>query len=1148
MIKIIKRDGRIVEYDRSKIYNAIQKAFNANNVHIDVDAITAAVEEKLGVYLSYAEVDIENVQKTIVGAIKSAGYPEVAKSFNSYREQRSKSRQKRDRMLAVIKEISQESDRENANVGNGPSSKMLQFAETATRKYTNLLLLDKEVMEAIEGNLLYPHDLSWMPTGSTTCCHIPFNKLLTDGFNTGHGYLRTPQSIGTAMSLAAIAFQSNQNDQHGGQASAFFDTELAPFVKRDYENRKRKLVKLFAKANVELTNEKLEELAWAETEKATEQACEAFVHNMNTMHCLPYNEKIWVYDCIENDILLIPIGEFCEKFEENRYYAFSLNTESLKTELKLITAAEKKDNHRRMVNLTSKSGGKVCTTDNHRILNYSKDYKAIENKMPENVTHLLSPRGFSYNKVKNDICLEEYGTKYSNTRYLEDHIVISEEFAELAGYYVADGSITGNDSTLVFTVCDKISKAHLDKLMSLVFGVEFSSHTTSYEKGIKDIRYSVGARISKMFKTKFGNSSHTKKIPIEIMFAPHDIQISFINAYSHCDGAHKDYYLELSSVSELLIAQLNFMIMNMGELPYISEKNGISKFNNKEYKMYNLSLGSMPCERIGIKLNEYKDIEYPRYDLSFIRGSKEITHIAPRRHTDAVRYHEITSETRYSNLFKVDIENVDISNSDEMYVYDITVSDNENFLTKDCIFVHNSRAGAQVPFTSVNIGTDTSKEARLITKCLLEAYNAGLGHGEQPLFPNIIFKVKNGVNYEEGTPNHDLLQLAYKVTANRLYPIYNFQDCTLNKDFPVDVPSMGCRTRISWDRHLPADQQTVVGRGNLSFTSINLPGLTLDVLSHKDNLFDCIIDDDFDEIMEKYDIQLPEEVNSIIVREFFIELNDMIELAAKQLYNRYKSQAVYKKRDFPFLMNGVWIGSENLDDDDEVREVLKHGTLGIGFIGLAETLTGLCGKHHGEDETANKLGLEIVRYMAKKINDECSELYDMNYALLATPAEGLTGKFLNKDKELYGEVKGITDKDWYTNSMHLPVEFENDYAHKIYIEGQYIKYLTGGNITYVELSSSPVNNPEAVEAIVKMMHDADIALGAINFPCDRCLDCGYSGTIETDECPNCGKTKISRIRRVTGYLAPIENFNEAKKAEALHRVKHDKVYNEKEVI
>lgn len=741
MIKIIKRDGRVVEYDRSKIQNAVQKAFNANGVVADINVITNDVEEKLNALTLDDNVDIEVVQKTIIASIKSAGYPEIAKSFSAYREQRSKSRQKRDKLLEIIKEISRESDRENANVGNGPSSKMLQFAEATSRKYTELFLLEPEIAKTMEENLIYPHDLSWMPTGSTTCCHIPFDKLLTTGFGTGNGFMRSPQSIKTAMSLAAIIFQSNQNDQHGGQASAFFERELAPYVNRDYCKNIKELTRLFNETGVSIQPKQIQEIAWKQTEENTKQACEAFVHNLNTMA---------------------------------------------------------------------------------------------------------------------------------------------------------------------------------------------------------------------------------------------------------------------------------------------------------------------------------------------------------------------------------------------------------------------SRAGAQVPFTSINIGTDTSKEGRLLTKCLLEAYDAGLGHGEQPLFPNIIFKVKDGVNYEEGTPNHDLLKLAYKVTSNRLYPIYNFQDCTLNKDFPEEVPSMGCRTRISWDRHLPADQQTVVGRGNLSFTSINLPGVMLNIKAHKDTLFGCVIDEDFEMLADKYDIKLPNSTDTVIVKEFFIQLNRIVELAAKQLYNRYKQQSIYKKKDFPFLMNGVWIGSEELDKDDEVREVLKHGTLGVGFIGLAETLKGLCGKHHGESEMANQLGLEIIKFMAKKVNDECSDLYDMNYSLLATPAEGLTGKFLSRDRDKYGIVKGVTDKEWYTNSMHLPVEFEENYAHKVSIEGQYIKYLTGGNITYVELSASPVNNPEAVEAIVKLMHDSDVALGAINFPCDRCIDCGYSGTINEAECPMCGSKKISRIRRVTGYLAPIENFNMAKKAEVAHRVKHDKEFLEKD--
>ena len=633
------------------------------------------------------------------------------------------------KLYEELKKITEITSRENANVGNSPSAKLLQVAET-TLKFDSSYFLkeDDDVIESMKENLIYPHDYSWMPIGTTTCNFIPFDKLLKNGFDAGHGFMRTPQRIMSATALYCIIFQANQNEQHGGQASGWFDRDLAPYVLREFNYQCKDITNSLTKLGItEYDNNEIELLAWEKTDKATYQAMESLIHNLNAMH---------------------------------------------------------------------------------------------------------------------------------------------------------------------------------------------------------------------------------------------------------------------------------------------------------------------------------------------------------------------------------------------------------------------SRAGAQVPFSSINVGTGTSKAERMVTKNLLLAYEKGLGHGEQAIFPNIVFKVKSGINYEVGTVNHDLLRLSLRVSATRLFPTYNFQDCTLNKDFPEDVPSMGCRTRVGFNRH--SDKQTCLSRGNLSFTTINNVRIALKVTQEEHQLNR----NKYNELKEKYNLDIPEIYsNNDAIKKYFFYLDKEIDKAVKQLLNRYKHQCSFKACDFPFLMKYVWMDCENLKPTDTLESVLKHGTLTVGCIGLAETLFCLVGEHHGESKNALKLGLEIIRFMRAKM-DEASEMYDLNFSLLATPAEGLTGKLLEKDREKYGRITGVTDNDWYTNSIHLPVKFKCSAIHKLEVEGQFIKYFNGGSINYVELDSMPSFNVDAMYQLLKVAYNSDIAILAMNFPCDRCSNCGYTGSIKSDECPVCGSHKVVRIARITGYLARIENFNHAKFMEQLNRVKH----------
>lgn len=428
----------------------------------------------------------------------------------------------------------------------------------------------------------------------------------------------------------------------------------------------------------------------------------------------------------------------------------------------------------------------------------------------------------------------------------------------------------------------------------------------------------------------------------------------------------------------------------------------------------------------------------------------------------------------------------------------------------------NSRAGAQVPFSSINYGMDTSPEARMVVRNLLNSTQAGLGNGETPIFPIQIFRVKECVNYNPGDPNYDLFKLACMTSAKRLFPNFSFQDAPFNLPYykpghpETEIAYMGCRTRVMANSVHP-DQEISNGRGNLSFTSINLPRLA---------------------ILANHNLDV-----------FFDSLDQMMNLVIDQLMDRFEIQARKRVRNYPFLMGqGIWLDSDKLDWDDEVREVLKHGTLSVGFIGLAETLKALINEHHGESERAQNLGLEIIGHMRKRC-DEATERLGMNLTLLATPAEGLSGRFVKIDRDKFGRIEGVTDRDYYTNSFHVPVYYAISAIKKIRTEAPYHALTNAGHISYVELDGDPAQNIEAFEKVVRAMKESGIGYGSINHPLDRDPVCGYNGIIG-DCCPNCGRSEgdqpFERIRRITGYLVgTLDRFNNAKRKEEADRVKHN---------
>lgn len=440
-------------------------------------------------------------------------------------------------------------------------------------------------------------------------------------------------------------------------------------------------------------------------------------------------------------------------------------------------------------------------------------------------------------------------------------------------------------------------------------------------------------------------------------------------------------------------------------------------------------------------------------------------------------------------------------------------------------FIHNmntihSRGGNQVVFSSVNYGTDTSAEGRCVMRELLHSTYEGVGNHSTAIFPIQIWKKKRGVNFLPGDPNYDLYQLACKVSARRFFPNFVNLDATFNyhekwdandpNRFNYEVATMGCRTRVFENRFGP---KTSVGRGNLSFTTINIVALAIESMSE------------------------PNQEKRIEV--FMLRLNEMCELVAKQLHQRYEFQKTALAKQFPLVMSCLWTGADKLGPNDRVESVINQGTLGIGFIGLAECLIALTGKHHGESDESQKLGLKIISFMKKKA-DEFSDRYQHNYSVLATPAEGLSGRFTRIDKKRYGVIPGVTDKEYYTNSNHVPVYYKCSIRHKAEVEAPYHDLTRGGHIFYVELDGDATHNPDAIFKVVELMDELNIGYCSVNHNRNRCMDCGHEDATENlKACPECGSLHIDRLQRITGYLVgTTDRWNSGKLAELKDRVTH----------
>lgn len=782
MINLVKkRDGRVIPFNEDRITRAIYLAASnvAEKEHKSPDyklseELTQEVIKRLNSRYIEDIPGVEDIQNAVVKVLIEKGHAKTSEEYIVYRTERNRIRNSKTRLMKAIEEITfadaNDADikRENANInGNTAMGTMLQYGSTVSKEFCKTHLLNPEHSFAHESGDIHIHDMDFLNMGTLTCCQIDLKKLFKGGFSTGHGFLREPNDIISYSALAAIAIQSNQNDQHGGQSIPFFDYGLAEGV-----------------------------------------------------------------------------------------------------------------------------------------------YKTFKKFYISNIT----------------------------------------------------------------------------KALKLFKGIEDNDR-------VKDIVY----KCEEETQMKVGIKRENKYLSVEI-------------------------------------------------------------------------------EKLQSEFNITEELAKNIQDFAFEESIKE---------TDRRTYQAM-----------------------EAFIHNLNTM--------------HSRAGAQVPFSSINYGTDTSEEGRMIIKNILLSLEKGLGNGETPIFPIQIFKVKEGISLNPEDPNYDLFKLACKVSAKRLFPNFSFLDAPFNAKYykeghpETEATYMGCRTRVLGN---VCGDEIVSGRGNLSFTTINLPRLGI-----------------------KHGIINNNQSN---IEEFFKELDEKIDLVTVQLLERMEVQGNKKMKNFPFLMGqGVWQGSDELGPEDKLKEVIKQGTLTIGFIGLAECLLALIGKHHGESEEAQELGLKIVSHMRERM-EEASEKYNLNFSLIATPAEGLSGRFTRIDKKTYGNIDGITDKEYYTNSFHVPVYHKLSAFDKIRIEAPYHELTNAGHITYIELDGNPSDNLEAFETIIKAMKEQGIGYGSVNHPVDRDPICGFSGVIEGSICPACGRheddsdIKFERIRRITGYLVgTVDRFNNAKQAEVRDRVKH----------
>lgn len=1142
LTRIKKRDGRDVPFDPNKITEAIYKAAQSVGgsdremaMELTLDVLRLLKQKYNG-----NTCGVEEVQDMVEKVLIERGHAKTAKAYILYRSKRSRIREGKSELMDSVQDILVETSRDNANVSNSPAAKMLQIASAASKAYYLTRLIPETMSQAHLRGDIHIHDLDYY--GKTlNCVQIPLGRLLRAGFHNGHGYIRPPKRPGSATALAAIILQSSQNDMFGGQSFAFFDRDMAPYVKNIPEDE-------------------------------VYQAMEAFIFNLNSMHSLPGDERFWLYDRVTDKTETISMSAFHEKFEFGRYMALSLNRLTGITEWKTITNSFKHHNLNRILKVELEGGQTVSVTDNHSIMTIHED-GTIGTSIPELLHAAIVPGRFELSSRRHMYDMSPYPV---SRRYPIDAIELDENLARFFGCYVA--GVSSDRAELSVRQYDKQDEGYVTDILKTIHPDFYAELRIDQKGNRRDLVCKVGKRFAAFVREVCGAGTSTKRVPPELFLASRSIIQAFMEGFfrtgsvSGNSGSLETFTdsKELRDGIGLLLSQIgiasSFCLSEVLEQEQLAVRGYLIRVNRDDFNIEQSGAGeNTTCayeylrkiitdfcgmdyladfagqidyeqlqkwhkdllsrvltsqeicrleEIAGIKpenlvLEEMSLLELAPNVLStrlFIAGEIEAVLSCQQANELLKRNQELqvllNTLERAMNLKPVRIRSI-MERKMERFVYDISVAENENFLSAEGIFVHNSRAGAQVPFSSLNIGTETSPEGRAVTRNFLLAYEKGLGKGENPIFPNVIFRIKKGVNFDPQDPNYDLFKLAIRVAARRLNPTFSFMDSSYNKPYGSDVSYMGCRTRVISNINGPAVTE---GRGNLSFTTINLPRIAIRAERN--------------------------------MMKFYQQLDETIDLVCEQLFHRFQVQAAIKVKDMPFLMEqGIYFESENLKRDDTIASAIKHGTLSVGFIGLAETLVSLMGSHHGENDEAQLLGEEIVAFMRGKA-DRAIDKYKLNFTLIATPAEGLAGRFVRFDRKEYGIIPGVTDREYYSNSFHIPVSFPIDAHEKIRREGVYHKYTNAGHISYVEFDAPPIHNIQAVEDILRCMAESDIGYAGINFPVDFCDSCGHFGVISSENCPACNSDTIRRVRRITGYLSTIDRFNDPKQAELRNRITH----------
>ncbi|MBO4401567.1 MAG: hypothetical protein J5809_06945 [Selenomonadaceae bacterium] len=656
---VVKRSGESVDYDRAKIFNAIAGANRDATTPADklkpddIERVTAAVETAIG---GREKIGVEEIQDEVEKSLMAQGFFDVAKQFILYREKHAQRRNAQKKLMDTYRDIffakSVDVDlkRDNANINTDASMGiMLKLGAEGAKYFVDNYVLPEEFAAADKENWIHIHDKDFSLI-TLNCCQIDLLKLFHGGFSTGHGFLREPNSIRSYAALACIAIQSNQNDQFGGQSINAFDYAMAEGVRKSFKKilsaeilRASEFCDVTPAAEVDFDictysekenpaavenltavvgsrklAEKIYRQACRDVEEETHQAMEALIHNFNTLHCLPYSERIWVFDTKQNELELTAVGELAEKFEANRYQAISLNKTTGESELKFITAIERKDNRRNLMTLVDNAGRRVTTTDNHKIMYLSNNGKILED-IPADLTSVLAPRKFNGVEVSDKLFINEFKS-LKRQNYELPHIAITPEFAKIAGYYVAEGNVSGG-SQLVFSVCSSEKEDELISLMKIVYGENVTFNRYARKNGSPhSIHFNVGKVMADAFKNYFGENSHCKKIPLEILFAQdRNVKVNFLNGYLKCDGSIKSRYAGATSVSRLLIKQLHLMLLSLNELSTLNERDTHSAEYGDTH-IYEINFCGNAGNRIGLEFNfENVRVEMRRYSYEFLK-------------------------------------------------------------------------------------------------------------------------------------------------------------------------------------------------------------------------------------------------------------------------------------------------------------------------------------------------------------------------------------------------------------------------------------------------------------------------------------------------------------------------------------------------